>query len=81
MKTPLDPFPPSDAKPGDTHGILTLCADGVWRDKTTMPLRIGRHRMAHATSPTWCVACGTFDVWCGVTACKPVVKSKRWWTR
>lgn len=44
-------------------------------------LRIGRHRMRHGNSPTWCVACGTFDVWCGVIACRPVAKEKRWWTR
>lgn len=31
------PWPPSDAKPGDTHGTLTLCHDGVWRDRLHMP--------------------------------------------
>lgn len=26
-----DPWPPSDAKPGDTWGAYIMCEDGWWR--------------------------------------------------
>ncbi len=27
------------------------------------------HKMQHPDSPTWCVICGTFDIYCDTTPC------------
>lgn len=27
------------------------------------------HEMQHPDSPTWCVHCGTFDMWCDTADC------------
>jgi hypothetical protein len=40
--------------------------------------------MAHSDSPTWCVACGTFDCYCFDDSgqpheCEPLPESERWW--
>ena len=29
------------------------------------------HEMQHADSPTWCIHCGTFDIYCAITDCIP----------
>ena len=28
-----------------------------------------KHIMQHADSPTWCIHCGTFDIYCATTPC------------
>jgi hypothetical protein len=30
---------------------------------------MNRHEMQHPNSPTWCIRCGTFDIYCGSTEC------------
>lgn len=27
------------------------------------------HEMKHGDSPTWCIHCGTFDIYCAVRSC------------
>jgi hypothetical protein len=30
---------------------------------------VSAHEMQHPDSPTWCIHCGTFDVYCGFKDC------------
>ncbi len=40
-----------------------------------------KHELQHTDSPTWCIHCGTFDIYCADNECDSVAREGRFDSR